>query len=78
MTLAQLFPIAKPASFLFISGFAACVAAALNVYVRDVATARPATSASVDLRGNTDESWRRGIDYLYRKILSSRLEQLKK
>ena len=49
----------------------------MKVEVRDALTAKPVTSAVVDLRGNTDESWRRGIDYLYRNVLSARLETLK-
>ena len=48
----------------------------MNVVVRDAQTSKPVTSAVVDLRGNTDESWRRGIDYLYKNVLSSRLEGL--
>ncbi len=48
----------------------------INVYVHEAATSKRVTVASVDLRGNTDESWRRGIDYLYRNVLSSRLEKL--
>ncbi|RUZ78712.1 hypothetical protein EN943_09820 [Mesorhizobium sp. M7A.F.Ca.US.006.01.1.1] len=32
--------------------------------------------ASVDSRGNTGETWRRGIDSLYKKVLSSKLEKL--
>ncbi|MDW6026424.1 DUF3280 domain-containing protein [Mesorhizobium sp. BAC0120] len=50
----------------------------MNVVVRDAKTAQPVTSAIVDFRGNTDESWRRAIDYLYRNVLSQRLEKLKK
>ena len=48
----------------------------MNVVVRDAQTSKPVTSAVVDLRGNTDKSWRRGIDYLYKNVLSSRLEGL--
>lgn len=50
----------------------------IKVVVRDAETAQPVTSAAVDLRGNTDESWRRGIDYLYGNVLSTRLEALNK
>lgn len=32
----------------------------INVSIREVATGRLATGASVDIRGNTDESWARG------------------
>lgn len=50
----------------------------MHVIVHEAATSRPVASASVDLRGNTDESWRRAMDYLYRNVLSARLEVLKK
>lgn len=50
----------------------------MSVLVHEAATSRPLTSATVDLRGNTDESWRRAIDYLYRNVLSARLEKLNK
>ena len=36
----------------------------INVTVRDAATRELLFAASVDIRGNTDESWRRGIRYL--------------
>jgi hypothetical protein len=50
----------------------------INVYVHDAAAGKLVTGATVDLRGNTDESWRRGIDYLYKNVLSPRLLKLKK
>jgi hypothetical protein len=50
----------------------------MSVLVHEAATSRPVASATVDLRGNTDESWQRAIDYLYRNVLSARLEKLKK
>lgn len=50
----------------------------MSVLVHDAATSQPLTSATVDLRGNTDEAWRRAIDYLYRNVLSARLEKLNK
>ena len=50
----------------------------INVYVHDAATSQPLAAASVDLRGNTDESWRRGIDYLYKNVLAPRLLKLKR
>ena len=43
----------------------------MSVFVHDAAMSKPVTSATVDLRGNTDESWRRGVDYLYRNVLSA-------
>lgn len=36
----------------------------INLEVRAVASGRLASAGSVDIRGNTDESWRRGVIYL--------------
>lgn len=36
----------------------------INLYVDEVATGRKILGTSVDIRGNTDESWRHGIRYL--------------
>jgi hypothetical protein len=36
----------------------------LNLQVRDVATGQVVAAGSVDIRSNTDESWRRGLLYL--------------
>jgi hypothetical protein len=42
----------------------------VNLQIRDVASGRLVQSGSVDIRGNTDESWRRGTLYLLeRRIL---------
>src|SRR5581483_1035515 len=41
----------------------------INVYLRDVHTGRLLTAASVDMRGNTDESWSRAARYLIRERL---------
>jgi hypothetical protein len=41
----------------------------VNVYLRDVPTGQLLAAASVDMRGNTDESWSRAIDYLVRDRL---------
>ena len=41
----------------------------INVYLRDVRTGRLVASMSVDLRGNTDESWSRATSYLVRNRL---------
>ena len=38
----------------------------INLYVRVVATREPLVAMSVDIRGNTDESWSRGLEYLAR------------
>ncbi|MGI9421345.1 MAG: DUF3280 domain-containing protein [Geminicoccaceae bacterium] len=41
----------------------------LNVGMRDVESQRKVFAASVDIRGNTDESWRHGIRYLIKRKL---------
>ncbi|MHC2333035.1 hypothetical protein ACVIW0_002324 [Bradyrhizobium sp. USDA 4454] len=41
----------------------------INLYLRDVHTGQLVTAASVDMRGNTDESWSRATDYLVRNRL---------
>ncbi|HEY7973588.1 MAG TPA: DUF3280 domain-containing protein [Xanthobacteraceae bacterium] len=38
----------------------------INLYVRVAATRAPLVAMSVDIRGNTDESWSRGLEYLVR------------
>ena len=38
----------------------------INVYMNDVASGVRLRAMSVDIRGNTDQSWRRGISYLVR------------
>lgn len=44
----------------------------INLQVREVESGRLVKHGSVDIRGDTDESWRRGIDYLMRnRILAS-------
>jgi hypothetical protein len=41
----------------------------MNIAVRDTDTGRLVASLSVDMRGNTDESWSRGLDWLIRNRL---------
>jgi hypothetical protein len=41
----------------------------INLVVRDVATGQVIDAGSVDLRGNTGESWSRGLSYLFRNRL---------
>jgi hypothetical protein len=41
----------------------------INIYLRDVHSGRLITSMSVDLRGNTNESWSRATSYLLRNRL---------
>jgi Protein of unknown function (DUF2380) len=40
-----------------------------NVVIRDTATRERVFAGSVDIRGNTDESWRHGIRYLLKNRL---------
>jgi hypothetical protein len=41
----------------------------MNIYIRDAATGRVMAGVSADLRGNTDESWSRTLDWLVRNRL---------
>ena len=41
----------------------------INLYVRDVNSRRILASMSADIRGNTDESWSRGLEWLIRNRL---------
>jgi hypothetical protein len=41
----------------------------INVYARDTASGQMVAAASADIRGNTDESWTRGLDWLLRNRL---------
>jgi hypothetical protein len=41
----------------------------INVYMADVAARKLAFVHSVDIRGNTDESWSHGITYLVKNYL---------
>jgi hypothetical protein len=43
----------------------------INLYVRDAASGERLRSMSVDIRGNTDQSWSRGLSYLVRNRLFS-------
>ncbi len=38
----------------------------INVYLHEVASGKPLGGASVDIRGNTDKSWSKGLSYLVR------------
>ncbi|WP_050886585.1 DUF3280 domain-containing protein [Bradyrhizobium sp. STM 3843] len=38
----------------------------MNIYLRDVHTGSPVAAMSADMRGNTDESWSRTMDWLVR------------
>ncbi|HQT26410.1 MAG TPA: DUF2380 domain-containing protein, partial [Burkholderiales bacterium] len=41
----------------------------INVAARSVTTGKVIEEGSVDIRGNTDESWSRGLSYLMRNRL---------
>lgn len=41
----------------------------ISVYLRDADTGELVGGGSADIRGNTDESWARGIDYILRNRL---------
>jgi hypothetical protein len=41
----------------------------MNIYVREVASGRLIAAMSADMRGNTDESWARTLDWLIRNRL---------
>ena len=41
----------------------------INLYLKDDRTGELQFVRSVDIRGNTDESWRHGLDYLLRNYL---------
>ncbi|WP_119154350.1 DUF3280 domain-containing protein [Caldimonas tepidiphila] len=44
----------------------------INLEIHEVTTERVVLTKSVDLRGNTDQSWQRGIRYLVRDIAEKR------
>jgi hypothetical protein len=41
----------------------------INVYMENADSGKMEFARSVDIRGNTGESWRRGLDYLLRNYL---------
>ncbi len=41
----------------------------MNIYVRDVSSGRTVAAMSADMRGNSDESWSRALDWLIRNRL---------
>lgn len=46
----------------------------INAYAFDVETGQPIARGSADIRSNTDESWRRGIAYLWKNVLKKQFE----
>lgn len=47
----------------------------LNVVVRDVGTGEKVATAFVDLRGNSDATWRAATEYLLNKLLLRKLRK---
>lgn len=43
----------------------------INIEVRDAETGKVVLAKSVDLRGNTDKSWQRGIDFMVRDMVEN-------
>ena len=41
----------------------------INIQIEDAATGAVLLNKSVDLRGNTDESWRRGVSYIVKSMV---------
>jgi len=41
----------------------------MNIYVRDASSGATIAAMSADMRGNTDESWFRALDWLIRNRL---------
>ena len=41
----------------------------INIQIEDTATGTVLLNKSVDLRGNTDETWRRGVSFLVRSMV---------
>ena len=46
----------------------------INAYAFDAETGQPIARGSTDIRSNSDESWHRGIDYLWDNVLAKQLE----
>jgi hypothetical protein len=44
----------------------------INIEVRDANTGQVVLAKSVDLRGNTDQSWQRGIDFIVRGMVENK------
>lgn len=44
----------------------------LNIEIKNVATGQKVLNKSVDIRGNTDQSWSRGITYMVRDMVEKK------
>ena len=43
-----------------------------NIQIEDAATGAVVLNKSVDLRGNTDETWKRAVSYLVRSMVEKK------
>ena len=41
----------------------------INIQIRDVRTEKIVLNKSVDIRGNNDDTWRRGVRYMVRSMV---------
>nr|WP_304363657.1 DUF3280 domain-containing protein [Jiella sp. LLJ827] len=46
----------------------------INAYAYNVDTGEPIARGSADIRSNTDQSWDRGIQYLFENVIKKQLE----
>ncbi|WP_245197597.1 DUF3280 domain-containing protein [Jiella mangrovi] len=46
----------------------------INAFAFDVKTGKPVARGSADIRSNTDESWERGVQYLFKNTLKKQFE----
>ncbi len=44
----------------------------INIEIRDATTGNAVLAKSVDIRGNTDQSWQRGIDFMVRDMVEKK------
>ncbi|MEX6506608.1 DUF3280 domain-containing protein [Jiella sp. M17.18] len=49
----------------------------INAYAFDVTSGKEIARGSADIRSNTDESWHRGLAYLWKNVLKKQFEQAK-
>jgi Protein of unknown function (DUF2380) len=47
----------------------------INVYVKDAVSGKQEFVKSVDIRGDNDEAWPRGLDYMLRNYFFGRSEE---
>jgi hypothetical protein len=44
----------------------------INIEIKEVASGQTILNKSVDIRGNTDQSWSRGISYMVRGMVDKK------